>query len=95
MDRGQCGQCYNCLRMRADKCLNSGQTTPPDGPFADMGSTLVWNTHGGMTEVNVINEEQMIPVFTKLPAAQLSNLNCVGSCGLGMTMTLALFRGHR
>src|SRR5262249_20829110 len=33
--------------------------------------------------------EQMLPVFTDLPSAQLSNLNCVGSCGLGMAMTLA------
>jgi S-(hydroxymethyl)glutathione dehydrogenase/alcohol dehydrogenase len=83
----QCGRCYNCLRLRGDKCMNTGNAEAQ--PFADMGGTPVWGALGGMTEIAVVNEEHAIPIFTDLPATQLSNLTCVTAAGLGMTMTLA------
>lgn len=86
--RAQCGRCYNCLRMRADKCLISGGSVDLV-PTADMGSTPVFSPLGGMAELMIVHEEQAVPVFTDLPADQLAQLNCVSNCGLGMTMTLA------
>lgn len=86
--RAQCGSCYNCLRMRADKCLISGGSVDLV-PTADMGSTPVFSPLGGFGELMIVHEEQAVPVFTSLPADQLAQLNCVSNCGLATTMTLA------
>lgn len=86
--RAQCGRCYHCLRMRADKCLISGGSVDLV-PTADMGSTPVFSPLGGFAELMIVHEEQAVPVFTTLPADQLAQLNCVSNCGLGTTMTLA------
>jgi S-(hydroxymethyl)glutathione dehydrogenase/alcohol dehydrogenase len=80
-----CGRCFNCLRMRSDKCMNGGAANP--GPSSDMGNTPVFSYTGGMSELMITNEEYVTPIFTELPAAQIAMLTCVGGCGLGMTMT--------
>jgi S-(hydroxymethyl)glutathione dehydrogenase/alcohol dehydrogenase len=86
--RAQCGSCYNCLRMRADKCLISGGSVELV-PTADMGSTPVFSPLGGFADLMVVHEEQAVPVFTSVAADQLAQLNCVSNCGLATTMTLA------
>ena len=80
-----CGRCFNCLRMRSDKCMNGGAANP--GPSCDMGNTPVFSYTGAMSELMITNEEYVTPIFTELPAAQIAMLTCVGGCGLGMTMT--------
>jgi S-(hydroxymethyl)glutathione dehydrogenase/alcohol dehydrogenase len=78
-----CGSCFNCLRMRADKCLSVNQT-----PTCDMqDGTPVVTTTGAMSELMIVQEEYAVPVFTKVSAPELAMLTCVGGCGLGMTMT--------
>jgi S-(hydroxymethyl)glutathione dehydrogenase/alcohol dehydrogenase len=86
--RAQCGSCYNCLRMRADKCLISGGSVELV-PTADMGSTPVFSPLGGFADLMVVHEEQAVPVFTTVAPDQLAQLNCVSNCGLATTMTLA------
>ena len=80
-----CGRCFNCLRMRSDKCMNNGAANP--GPSCDMGNTPVFSYTGAMAELMITNEEYVTPIFTDVPAAQIAMLTCVGGCGLGMTMT--------
>ena len=84
----QCGECYACMRGRADKCLNSGNASRIH--VADVADgTPVYTTSGGMAELNVITEARAVPIFTDVPAADLAVLHCSGICGLGTTMTLA------
>src|SRR3984893_1904929 len=81
-----CGSCFNCLRMRSDKCLNGGaQNAIPTSDMAD--GTAIFSPTGAMAELTITNEEYAVPVFTDLPAADLAMLTCVGGCGLGMAMT--------
>jgi S-(hydroxymethyl)glutathione dehydrogenase/alcohol dehydrogenase len=92
-DTAQCGQCYNCLRGRADICLNSlagpgGQALEPIGHLADGTPVHQDNNEGGLSELMVPFEERCVPVFTKVPAPELSLLSCVASCGLAATHTL-------
>lgn len=84
----QCGECYACMRGRADKCMNSGAASRIH--VADMqDGTPVYTTSGGMAELNVITEARAVPIFTDLPATELALLHCSGICGLGTTMTLS------
>jgi S-(hydroxymethyl)glutathione dehydrogenase/alcohol dehydrogenase len=92
-ETAQCGQCYNCLRGRADICLNSaigptGQPLVPIGQLTDGTPVLQQNNEGGLSELMVPFEERCVPVFTKVPPAELSLLSCVASCGLAATHTL-------
>src|SRR5437867_4877464 len=86
--RAQCGSCYNCLRMRADKCLISGGSVDLVA-IADMGSSPVFSPLGGFADLMVVHEEQAVPVCTVVAPDQLAQLNCVSNCGLATTMTLA------
>ncbi len=84
--QAQCGACYVCLRKRGDQCINDQRFT-----FADFNGMEVIGSlgGGGMAEVTVVPEEHTVPVFTDLPAAQLSNISCVGSCGMGAASTMS------
>ena len=94
----ECGQCYQCLHGRADRCqvlfggIFGGVPQPdPVFPFATMadGTRVMGATNiGGHAEMMVTTEEWCAPVFTNVPAAELAILHCVGATGLGMTMTL-------
>ncbi|MEQ1574492.1 MAG: alcohol dehydrogenase catalytic domain-containing protein [Vicinamibacterales bacterium] len=77
-----CGWCYNCVRGRADQCMNGALE-----PTADLNGKPVNSGPSGMTEVMVLNQEKLLPVFTDVPSVELAMLTCVGNCGLGMTMT--------
>jgi len=89
----ECGDCYQCVRGRADRCqVVFG--TPPDPiiPIAEMadGTRVVQATNiGGFAELMVTLDEWVVPIFTNAPAAELAMLHCVGATGLGTTMTLA------
>ncbi len=80
-----CGRCFNCLRMRSDKCMNGGAANPQ--AMCDMGNTPVFTYTGSMSELMITNEEYVTPLFTDVPSAQIAMLTCVAGCGLGMTMT--------
>jgi S-(hydroxymethyl)glutathione dehydrogenase/alcohol dehydrogenase len=77
----QCGQCYQCLQGRPDYCqftfFSNAQGVEPFPPFAQMrDGTPVYAQAGigGMSEVMTAFEEYCVPVFTDLPAAQLTLL---------------------
>ena len=65
----QCGNCYQCLRGRADMCQFLGRQGPKDlVPIADMsdGTVVHANSHiGGLAELMVTFEEWIVPVFTR------------------------------
>jgi len=77
----QCGQCYQCLHGRPDYCQFTFFSNPPGvepfAPFAQLrDGTPVYAQAGigGMSEVMTAFEEYCVPVFTDLPAAQLTLL---------------------
>jgi S-(hydroxymethyl)glutathione dehydrogenase/alcohol dehydrogenase len=81
----QCGQCWMCLHGRADACRSA--LGRPAVPVADMrDGTPVNGRLGGFAELMVEWEEQTVPIFTKVPAVELSLLSCVMTCGLGMAL---------
>src|SRR3954471_23044587 len=93
----QCGNCYQCLRGRADMCQFLSRQGPNDlFAIADMsdGTQVFANSLiGGLAEVMVTNEEWVVPIFTKAAAADLGMVcSCVSVAGLGATTspTLAL-----
>lgn len=85
----QCGECYNCLRGRADHCLVNGLARAEIGTLNDGTPVVQWNNEGGYSEYMVPFEERVVPIFSTHPAHELAILHCVGVCGLGATMTLA------
>jgi S-(hydroxymethyl)glutathione dehydrogenase/alcohol dehydrogenase len=77
----QCGQCYQCLQGRPDYCqftfFSNAPGVEPFAPFAEfLDGTPVFAQAGigGMSEVMTAFEEYCVPVFTDLPAAQLTLL---------------------
>lgn len=77
----QCGQCYQCLHGRPDYCqftfFSNAQGVEPFAPFAEfLDGTPVYAQAGigGMSEIMTAFEEYCVPVFTDLPAAQLTLL---------------------
>jgi S-(hydroxymethyl)glutathione dehydrogenase/alcohol dehydrogenase len=85
----QCGECYNCLRGRADQCLLNGQAPEPIARLADGTPVVQWNNEGGYSELMVPYENRVVSLFTRVPSTELAVLHCSGACGLGATMTLA------
>jgi S-(hydroxymethyl)glutathione dehydrogenase / alcohol dehydrogenase len=81
-----CGRCYNCLRMRSDKC-RAGVAS--NTPIADFNGMPVFGRTGAMTELAITGEEYVTPLFTDVSSVEISMLTCVSGCGLGMTMTNA------
>ncbi|OFW32413.1 MAG: hypothetical protein A3G76_12975 [Acidobacteria bacterium RIFCSPLOWO2_12_FULL_65_11] len=88
----QCGQCYQCLRGRADACQFTFGLTPgsfpPIAERADgtrIGAAL---GIGGFSELNVVMEEYTCPVFTDVPAAQLSLFGDTAATGVASAMCL-------
>jgi S-(hydroxymethyl)glutathione dehydrogenase/alcohol dehydrogenase len=81
----QCGECYNCLHGKGDRC-QSGFNRPllPVASLSD-GSPVNGNL-GAFAELSVAWEEQTVPIFTNHNAAELSLLSCVATTGLGMAM---------
>jgi len=91
----QCGNCYQCLRGRADMCQFLGRQGPNDlVPIADMrdGTPVYANSHiGGLAELMVTFEEWVVPIFTKASAVDLAMVcSCVSVAGLGTTTSQTL-----
>jgi S-(hydroxymethyl)glutathione dehydrogenase / alcohol dehydrogenase len=83
-----CGVCQNCLSGRGDLC-NTRLPAIPNATMAD--KTPVYMDAppvgpAGYAEFIVLDEDWVVPVFTKVPAAELSLLSCVGGTGLGLAM---------
>lgn len=79
----QCGVCYQCLHGRADWC--QFLDTAPAHPLAEMsdGTQVVEQAGlGGLSELMVVPEEYCCPVFTDLPAEQLTLLGDTVGTGL-------------
>jgi S-(hydroxymethyl)glutathione dehydrogenase/alcohol dehydrogenase len=77
----QCGQCYQCLHGRPDYCqftfFSNAPGVEPFPPFAEMrDGTKVYAQAGigGMSEIMTAFEEYCVPVFSDLPAAELTLL---------------------
>ena len=77
----QCGVCYQCLHGRPDYCQFTFFSNAPGveafAPFAETrDGTKVYAQAGigGMSEIMTAFEEYCVPVFTDLPAAQLTLL---------------------
>src|SRR3989449_9257531 len=77
----QCGQCYQCLQGRPDYCqftffanAKGVEPFPPFAQFLDGTPVYAQAGIGGMSELMTALEEYCVPVFTDLPAAQLTLL---------------------
>jgi S-(hydroxymethyl)glutathione dehydrogenase/alcohol dehydrogenase len=90
-----CGVCYRCLRGRSDMCQFLSAIGADDlvavADLAD-GTPVYQNSHiGGLAELMVTFEEWVVPIFTKLPAADVGMAcSCVAVAGLGATTAHAL-----
>jgi S-(hydroxymethyl)glutathione dehydrogenase/alcohol dehydrogenase len=86
----QCGECYECLQGRSDWC--QFLATNPARPMAEMSDgTPVFEggALGGLSELMVVSEEYCCPVFTDLPAVQLTMLGDTVGTGLAAWINLA------
>jgi S-(hydroxymethyl)glutathione dehydrogenase/alcohol dehydrogenase len=70
----QCGQCFQCLQGDPDYCQFLIGPFPPYATAADGTPIIAQAGIGGMAELTVTNEEYCVPIFTSLPAAELSLL---------------------
>jgi S-(hydroxymethyl)glutathione dehydrogenase / alcohol dehydrogenase len=85
----QCGQCYHCLQGRSDWC--QFLATNPAHPMAEMSDgTPVFEggALGGLSELMVVTEEYCCPVFTDVPAEQLTMLGDTVGTGLAAGFNL-------
>ncbi len=85
----QCGVCYQCLHGRADWC--QFLDTAPARPLAEMSDgTQIFEQAGlgGLSEIMVVPEEYCCPVFTDLPAEQLTLLGDTVGTGLASARDL-------
>jgi S-(hydroxymethyl)glutathione dehydrogenase/alcohol dehydrogenase len=85
----QCGVCYNCLRGRADRCINVALTPTVIGTLADGTEVVQQHDRGGFAELVIAPEAYCIPIFNNVPPVDLSMLGCSGACGLGTTVGVA------
>jgi S-(hydroxymethyl)glutathione dehydrogenase/alcohol dehydrogenase len=88
----QCGECYACLHGRADACqftfgIPAG-FFPPIAKRADSTPIGAQLGIGGLSELNVVFEEYTCPVFTSVPAAELSLLGDTAATGVAAAMCL-------
>jgi S-(hydroxymethyl)glutathione dehydrogenase/alcohol dehydrogenase len=72
----QCGQCYQCLHGDPDFCQFTfgGDVFPPFATASDGTAVAAQAGVGGSSELAVVTEEYLCPVFTDIPAVELSLL---------------------
>ena len=86
----ECGECYNCLHGRADRCTMGNGGGDANAPIAEMrDGTKVTGFRGGCSELMVAWEDACVPVFTKVSSVELAMLHDVGMVGLAATMNVA------
>ncbi|MEQ1760577.1 MAG: alcohol dehydrogenase catalytic domain-containing protein [Vicinamibacterales bacterium] len=83
-----CGVCQNCLSGRGDLC-NTRLPAIPNATMSD--NTPVYMDAppvgpAGYSEFIVLDEDWCVPVFTRVPPAELALLSCVAGTGLGLAM---------
>ena len=85
-----CGQCYQCLRGRADMCQFTFaiQGFPPIAQRADGTRVGAQLGIGGLSEINVVLEEYTCPIFTDVSPAQLALLGDTAATGFASAMCL-------
>ena len=91
----QCGNCYQCLRGRADMCQFLIRIGADDlTAIADLkDGTPVYESSqiGGLAELMVTYEEWVVPVVTNASAVELGMVcSCVSVAGLGAATSPAL-----
>jgi S-(hydroxymethyl)glutathione dehydrogenase/alcohol dehydrogenase len=84
-----CGQCYECLQGRADWCQYMAAKPAPIAVLDDGREVIPGLNIGGFGEFTVVIEEYCVPVFTKLPAAELAMLGDCAGIGLAAGLNLA------
>jgi S-(hydroxymethyl)glutathione dehydrogenase/alcohol dehydrogenase len=72
----QCGQCFHCLRGNPDYCQFTfgGEVWSPYADMSDGTPVFASGGIGGLAELMVTLEDFCCPVFTDLPAAELTLL---------------------
>ncbi len=83
-----CGVCQNCLSGRGDLC-NTRLPAIPNATMSDRTPVYMDAPPvgpAGYSEFIVLDEDWVVPVFTKISSAELSILSCVGGTGLGLAM---------
>jgi S-(hydroxymethyl)glutathione dehydrogenase/alcohol dehydrogenase len=72
----QCGACYQCLHGRPDYCQFTfgGDDYPAFADMRDGTPVFAEAGIGGLSELMVAYEEYCVPVFTDVPAAELTLL---------------------
>jgi S-(hydroxymethyl)glutathione dehydrogenase/alcohol dehydrogenase len=88
----QCGQCYQCLQGRSDWCQFLATTPRPIAEMLDGTPVLESGMLGGLSEIMVVAEEYLCPVFTDVPAAELSLLGDTIGTGLAAGRNLVRVR---
>lgn len=95
-----CGQCYNCVRGRTDRCqmlpggsggyrVGGAFSLLPIGTLADGTQIVQHNNEGGIAELMIPYEWYCMPIFSRVSALELSTIVCSGSAGLGCTFGVA------
>ena len=88
----QCGQCYMCLRGRADHCQFTmavlGSDFPAIADRADGTPVPAALGIGGLSELMVVYEEYTCPVYTDVSPAQLALLGDTAATGFAAAMCL-------
>lgn len=89
----QCGQCYQCLHGRPDFCQFTfgGDAFPPIADMSDGTPVYAEAGIGGLADVMVVFEEYCVPVFTDLPAAELTLLGDQLTSGFAAGQSLLHF----
>jgi S-(hydroxymethyl)glutathione dehydrogenase/alcohol dehydrogenase len=89
----QCGACYQCLHGRPDMCQFTlgGDDFAPVADMRDGTPVYAEAGIGGISEVMAVYEEYCVPVFTDLPADQLTLLGDQLTSGFAAGISLVPF----
>ncbi len=85
----QCGQCYQCLHGRPDWCNFMTVDLHPIARTGDGTPVYEGGYLGGLSELMVVTEEYLCPVFSKVSSLELSLLGDTAGTGLAAGMNLA------
>ena len=89
----QCGQCYQCLHGRPDYCQYTfgGEVFPAFAELADGTPVFADAGIGGLAELMMVFEEYCVPVFSDLPAQELTLLGDQLASGFAAGVSLVPF----
>jgi S-(hydroxymethyl)glutathione dehydrogenase/alcohol dehydrogenase len=89
----QCGQCYQCLHGRPDYCQYTfgGDVFPAFADMTDGTPVFAEAGIGSFSEIMAVFEEYCVPVFTDLPAQELTLLGDQLASGFAAGHSLVRF----